>query len=367
MKLALVLLLLLHGVLHLLGFAKGFHLAALPQLQLPISRLGATAWLIAGALLIGAAGSLSFGATFWGMVALFGVAISQMLILGQFAAAKWGTLANVLILVPALLSSLDLRPTSLRSTFVRRTRELVQLAPPPSLALITQAELAHLPPPVQRYLERVGVVGKPRVRNFHLQGKIKMRRAPSEAWMDSTMDQYSSLTDLSRLFFMVSHKGPISFDVFHQFTDGQAHMQARVLGLVSVVDASGPELTQSETVTILNDLCLLAPSALLDPRLTWQPVDDARAKVWLEHAGHRVGAELHFNSNGELVNFVSHDRFQSDGQTHRLLPWSTPISSYQDRNGYHLVSSAEAQWEEPSGLWTYAEFSIEHIDYDVAP
>lgn len=365
MKLALGVVLLLHGALHLFGFAKGFGLAALPQLSLAISRPQAVAWLF-GALAFGLAFvGLVVGSRLWGVAALVGVVVSQVMIAGQFADAKYGTIANVLILVPALISSAELRPSSLRSTFERRARALQQSTAPSPNSLVTAADLAHLPNPVQRYLERVGVVGKPKVTNVYVQGHMKMRRSPTEAWMDTSMEQYSSLTDLRRLFFMKAHKGPISFDVFHHFDDGEAHMQVKVLGLFPVADASGPLLTQSETVTVLNDLCLLAPAALIDSRLSWQALDDVTARVWLSHAGHRVGASLSFNASGELVDFVSLDRYQSDGKTSRSLPWSTPVTGYGDFDGYHLVSSAVAQWQEPTGLWTYAQFSIERVAYNV--
>lgn len=365
MKLAFVILLVLHGAIHWLGFAKGFHWAALPQLQLPISRAGGLVWLAASTLLLAGALALLGGSRHWGVLALLGVVVSQVLIAGQFKDAKYGTLANALILLPAALSALDLRPSSLRSSYERAVAELRASVSSPATK-VEARELAHLPDPVRRYLERAGVVGRPRVVSIHVAGSVKMRRTPNEDWMPSTMDQYSTLTDLRRLFFMQAQKGPISFDVYHQFTGGEAYMQARVLGLWPVVDAAGPELTQSETVTVLNDMCLLAPASLIDSRLEWESIDDSRSRVWLHHAGHRVGAELHFNTSGELTNFVSSDRFQSDGTSSRLVTWSTPVTGYRDVDGRHLPSTAEAQWQEATGLWTYAQFTIELIAYDPA-
>jgi hypothetical protein len=364
MKVALSLLLVVHGLIHLLGFAKGFHLAALPQLTLPISRSSALAWLAAGSLLLLGAGATFVAPRFWGVVVLLALPISQALIIGQFKDAKYGSVLNALLLIPALINTADLRPASLASKYRAAVSELPNVAAHGG-ALVNEQEVARLPESVRRYLERVGVVGKPRPQNMHVVGHMQMRRSPAEAWMDSRMDQYSSLTDLRRLFFMVSHKGPLSFDVLHQFTNGAARFEARVLGLFPVAMASGAELTQSETVTVLNDLCLLAPAALVDPRLSWEAIDDSRARVWLKHGGHLVSAELHFNANGELTNFISHDRFQSDGKVSQRFRWSTPVTGYRDSDGYHRVSSAEAQWEEPSGLWTYAQFSIERIEYDV--
>ena len=38
-------------------------------------------------------------------------------------------------------------------------------------------------------------------------------------------------------------------------------MRVRLLSLIPMVDASGPDLRRKETVTVFNDLCLLAPGA----------------------------------------------------------------------------------------------------------
>ena len=42
-------------------------------------------------------------------------------------------------------------------------------------------------------------------------------------------------------------------------------VQVRLAGLVSFVDFGGPELTRTETVTILNDLCVYPLLRMADP------------------------------------------------------------------------------------------------------
>lgn len=50
--------------------------------------------------------------------------------------------------------------------------------------------------------------------------------------------------------------------VLHDFSRGGATMKVRLAGLLNVVDLGGPDLTRTETVTILNDLAFFAPSHL---------------------------------------------------------------------------------------------------------
>ena len=58
MTVILAFVLVVHGLIHLLGFARAFGLADLPQLTQPISPLFGTLWLIATFLFLAAAGSM---------------------------------------------------------------------------------------------------------------------------------------------------------------------------------------------------------------------------------------------------------------------------------------------------------------------
>ena len=80
-------------------------------------------------------------------------------------------------------------------------------------------------------------------------------------------------------------------------------MRVKAAGLVSVVDVSGNEMDQGETVTMFNDMCVMAPATLIDPSIVWEPVDASTARATFTNAGHAIRAELSFNEAGELTNF----------------------------------------------------------------
>jgi hypothetical protein len=364
MKAALALLAVIHGAIHLFGFAKGLGLAHVPQLQLPISRSAGWAWLATCIVLVVSAALISLYPRYWGSVMVVGLLLSQWLIVRHFQDAKYGTIANVLLLLPALVNALDLRPGSLRSQYDVAIARITG-APVATADLVTEAELAPLPTPVQRYLRRVEAVGKPHVHSVRAQMTIQLRGNASESWMEGTVEQYNDFDKGLRFFFLQAQRGPLSFDVAHLFDEEGATMRARILGLFPVMDASGEQLTQSETVTLLNDMCVLAPATLLSPKLKWTPIDETRARVTLAHGGYLVSAVLTFSADGDLVNFVSEDRAQSDGKTSAYYPWWTPMSDYRNFGAHRLASIGEAQWQEPSGLWTYARIRILEVEYNV--
>jgi NADH-quinone oxidoreductase subunit A len=90
-------LLLIHGAIHLMGFAKAFGFAALPRLSRPISRGMGIMWLVAALLFLVTAVLFGAGARVWWPAGLAAVLLSQAVIFSAWSDAKFGTIANLLI------------------------------------------------------------------------------------------------------------------------------------------------------------------------------------------------------------------------------------------------------------------------------
>jgi hypothetical protein len=148
-------------------------------------------------------------------------------------------------------------------------------------------------------------------------------------------------------------------------------MRVRLCSLVPITRASGPQMTQAETVTLFNDLCVMAPAALVDAPVTWVPLDEHRVQGTFEHAGNVVRAELVVDDAGQLVDFVSDDRLRSSPDGRSFLPqrWSTPLTGYRDFDGRQLSSLGAARWHapEPEGEFGYLEFVIDRLVANPVP
>jgi hypothetical protein len=364
MKTLLTLLLVAHGAIHLLGSAKAFGLADVASLRTSIGPGAGMLWLAAAVLLLSAAVVLWVRPRRWWIPALPGVVLSQALIIGAWGDARFGTVANVILLVPIALAVADLRPSSLRSRYLRDVRRALGgaswEAPP-----ISTDDLATLPPQIRSYLQRVGAVGRPGARNVRARFLARIRGDAEDPWMEGTAEQYELFDPPERYFFMEVRRAGLPVDVYHRFAEGGASMRARLLGIWPVLDVSGPEMTRSETVTLLNDVFFLAPAALLDLPVAWEVLDAKRVRVTYVHAGHQVSAVAHFDDAGDLIDFESDDRAQLEGNVMKAERWSTPIHGYVPADGRRIPSSAEARWGAPGEEWTYADFVVEAIDYNV--
>ena len=254
---------------------------------------------------------------------------------------------------------------ALRPDFEARLAEERAAHPPRALPPLTEADLASLPPPVVRFLRRSGAVGRPRVDRVRVEWGARMWRRPGGAPMDAPAVQHSWFGERpARLFFMTARMLGLPVQVFHDYRGAEASMRVRVAALVDAANVSGEVLSRGETVTILNDMCFLAPATLVDPRLEWAPVDDRLARVTFRNGPHAVRAELVFDADGALVNFFSDDRpALVDG---KLLPyrWSTPIADYREVDGRLLPRTGRAVYAYPEGDFTYGDFEVRGLAYE---
>ena len=364
-RIAVAALFVLHGLIHLLGFAKAFGYADLPLLGRSISEPAGVLWLTAALLCLAAAAALFLTPRRWWVVGLIAVATSQAAIVTAWSEAMVGTASNLVLLVAVVYGFAARGPLSLRAQY---EHHLASAWPCANQSLVTETDLAHLPGPVQRYLRRVGVVGQPRVNDFRATFTGRIRSDPGGPWMGFTADQLDILDTPRRFFWMDARMKGLPVDVLHAFDDKGATMRVRLLSVRTMVDAKGPDLTRAETVTLFNDLCVCAPGALIMADVTWQAVDAHRTIGQFTLGVNTISAELRFDDDGDLVDFISDDRATGspDGRTFTRVRWTTPLRDYAQVGPARVATTAETRWHPESGEWTYGEFELTSLAYNVA-
>ncbi len=97
MKIVLIILLVLHGAIHLMGFVKAFDILPIKQMNEPISRAFGVIWLLTCLLCLTCVLMMLLNAKGWLVVGITATLISQTLIILSWKDAKFGTVANVII------------------------------------------------------------------------------------------------------------------------------------------------------------------------------------------------------------------------------------------------------------------------------
>jgi hypothetical protein len=230
--------------------------------------------------------------------------------------------------------------------------------------LLTEKDIEHLPGIVKKYIRYTGFIGKEKILNFRAECKGGIRSNPDEDYMSLKSVQYNFMDLHSRFFYIVAKKKGIPAIGLHLYQNGRAIFKIKLLGLFTVVDAKGPLMNQGETVTVLNDMCFMAPGALTDKRIKWEIIDELRIKAIFSNENITISAVLYFDEEGRLLNFISNDRFETDGKEYKNYPWETPLIDYRELNGYRVPSKARVIYKRPEGDFCYGEFEILNIDYN---
>ena len=211
-------------------------------------------------------------------------------------------------------------------------------------SLIDEADLTDLPSTIRRYLRTTGALGQPRVLNMKVRMHGRIRSGVEAPWMPFTAEQYSVFGQRARYFYMKASRWLVPIHVYHRYVGTAATMQVKAFDQVPIANASGPEMTKAETVTMFNDMCVLAPATLIDSGIQWDARDETLTRAAFTNAGHTI---------------------EADGSRH-VLPWSTPMRDYRAFGQARIGSRGVAIWDQPDGPFAYVEIEVDEIAYNVA-
>jgi hypothetical protein len=365
MRILFALFLIAHGLIHLMGTAKAFQLIDVPLLTHRIDRPVGLLWLLAALLLIVTAVFLFSWPQWWWLAGLIAVVVSQVAIITSWSDARFGTIANIVVLAGVVFGYLSYGPSSFRAAYEREVAQGLHRSV--AMPLLSEADLAPLPSAVQRYVRLSGAVGQPRVQNFRARFHGQIRSGPNARWMSFTGEQHNFYDQPSRLFLMSASMFGIPIQAFHRFVGPSATMRVKAAAVATIVDAKGPEMDEAETVTLFNDLCVFAPGALIDPGIQWHVTNSRTITASFTRLSHTIVADLSFNDAGDLTNFVANGRgaMSADGKVFTRMRWSTPLSDYRGFGSHRLMGQGEGIWHAPDGDYSYLRFYLDAIEYNV--
>ena len=354
---------LIHALIHLLGFIKGFDIKHIKELTLPVSKTGGTFWLASAIVLLLFASLFLLDSKHVWSVGIAAALFSQILVFIYWKDARFGTIPNVLILAVCITG---LGAQLMHSAFTDKVKRDFRENNSALSSVLTEDRIKHLPLPVQKYLHYTKSVGQPLVKNMMAEISGGMRSGPEDGFMPMHSVQYNFFQKPSRYFYMTAKKAGIPATGLHIYQNATATFEVKLANWINVVDAKGEKMDQAETVTILNDMCFMAPATLIDERISWESIDPLTVKATFTNGHISITATLYFNEKGELVNFISNDRYHTNGKTYLSYPWETPVENYRDMNGYRLPGKAKLIYRKPEGAFVYGELEITKVSYNLS-
>ena len=356
LKYLFVFIILIHGLIHFMGFTKAFDYGNMTQLTKEISKPTGMLWLLTAFLFIATIILFLLKKDAWIFVGLVAVIISQILIFTIWKDAKFGTIANIIIVVAIVL---NYGSYHFEKVYQNDVKQNLATNNSSKTELVTEADLVLLPKPIRSYLIYAGVLNKPKVYNMRITFEGQMREKGKD-FFPFTCEQYSFFNEPTRLFFMKAKMKGLNVLGYHKYVNATATMDIRLFGFFAVMKKSGKDMDKIETVTLFNDICLMAPAALIDKRITWQPIDDNSAKATFINHNCTISAILYFNEKGQLIDFISNDRDVNH------YPFSTPVSNYKMIDGNNIMTYGETIWHYPDGKFIYGKFKLKEVEYNVS-
>lgn len=362
MRIALSLFIGLHGIIHSLGFFKAFDIFKFNAVSQPISTIYGIFWFLAFLLFAITIILILIHSSYWWLSSFLAVIISQVLILNYWSDAKFGTLANIIILLATIIGYSDF---NFKQKIKRERITLFENSQVKNQEIITKNALIDLPPIVQKWLINSGIIGKQMISNVHLVQELQLKLKPEQtSWNNGTAEQYFT-TQPPAFNWSINTKMNSILTVAgrDKFENGKGEMIIKLLSLIPVANAKNQKKIDQATLQRYLAEIVWFPSASLSPCIKWESIDEFSARATMEYKGTKGTGEFHFDANGNFKKFLAM-RYKDSNDT-KPNEWIVTATKTKEMNGIKIPIECEATWTLESGKWTWLKLKITDIQYNV--
>ena len=351
----------IHGLIHLMGFVKAFRLAEINQLTQTIHKPIGFLWLISSLLFITAAAIFLLKKDWWWMIAAPVLVLSQVLIIMYWQDAKYGTIVNMIILIGIVIGY----GTWSFNTMLKNELETFVTPAASRKEVVTKEMLDGLPPIVQKWLERSNVIGKEISYRVHLKQIGEIRTTPDGKWMPINAEQWFKTEKPAFIWIADVKAAPgIHLAGRDKYENGKGHMLIKLLSLITVADAEGKETDQGTMLRYLAEIVWF-PSAALNDYIQWKQVDSTTAKATMNYGGITASGLFKFNADGDVVSFEARRYYDRKGGA-TLEDWFIQIepNSCKEIEGIKIPTRSAVTWKLKEGDFTWYKLEITDIHYN---
>jgi len=360
----LALLLFMHGLLHLIGFADSMGFILLGQKSFKVATrsrqaIAGMCWLVAGLLFI--VTSLLFY-TKWDFywIMLFPAFIfSQVLIVMNWPLDKYGTIVNLIVLVVIMVAT---GSYSFDQKVGREIKSLEKEAQYRHRDTITQGRIDRLPPHVKRWMIKSGVVGKKEPSLVHVVQKGAMRQKQNGIWSEFHAQQYFSLNPPGFVWNAdIQMNEALEVKGRDKLENGHGNMLIKAESLFPIANARGKEIDQGTFIRFMAEMSWF-PQAALKNYISWKDIDQNRSQAFITYGNTSVAGVFTFNDNGLPILFEA-KRYGDFNGKYSLETWSVKTTNFKVFQGITVGCTSEVTWKLSSGDFTWLKLEVTQLDY----
>lgn len=362
MRIALIVIIGIHSIIHLFGFLKAFGISEFNTISQPISKVLGIFWLMTFMLFAITFVLLLFHFDYWWICGILALIASQLLIFNFWTDAKFGTLANIIILLAIIAAYFNY---SFSNKIKEERTELIRNAIIADQEIVSADDILNLPTAVQKWLNNSGIIWKPKVSNVHLVQELQLKLKPEQSeWNNGTAEQYFTVnppafnwnidTEINSILSVVGRD---------KFEKGKGEMIIKLFSLIPVADAkNNAKIDQASLQRYLAEIVWF-PSAALSPYIKWESSDDYSAKATMEFEGTKGSGVFYFDEHGYFKKFVAL-RFKDVNDSHPI-EWTVTATKTEEVNGIKIPIECKASWKLEDKNWTWLKLKIKQIKYNI--
>ena len=360
MRIVLIILIGIHGIIHLFGFLKAFEISEVNTIIQPISKTYGIVWFLAFLLFAITIILILFNSDYWWIGGFLAVIISQVLVFYYWSDAKFGTVANVIILLATIIGYSSF---NFKQQIKAERIGLFENSQFKDREIITQEELVGLPTIVQKWLTNSGIIGKKAISRVHLTQELQLKLKPDQtSWSKGVAEQYFTIQPPAFNWHINTEMNSVLSVVGRdKFEDGKGEMTIKLFSLIPVANSKNNEKVNQATLQRYLAEIVWFPSASLNQYIKWEIIDDYSARAIMEYKGTKGSGEFHFDKDGNFEKFVAMRYQYSDAIN--PTEWSVIATKTEKMKGIKIPVECEASWELEGGKWTWLKLKITEIKY----
>jgi len=228
-------------------------------------------------------------------------------------------------------------------------------------------DLEGLPEPVQKYFKYALKDGQEHIRFVRLKQVGEFRMKENQPWMPIKAEQYFTTEDpafIWRVKLTMAHFiGIEGRDMYYQ---GKGNMLIKVLSTITVADAAGSEMDISSLIRFLAEAPWFPTALLPSDYLEWKEIDSNSARAVIKDKGYTASGIFTFNEKGEIIKFVTNDRYMEADGKYFKEQWAGYYRNYQEIEGMKIPIEGEVEWNLSDRDLQYAKLKITDIQYNIA-
>jgi hypothetical protein len=244
----------------------------------------------------------------------------------------------------------------LQSQFEEEKAEILRLARSTPREL-SAANVLQLPAPVRRYLEVARASRNDVTQAAFLEQRGALRTAPGKPWMPFRSQQVYTMEPPAFVWLAMARVAPFVWvTAKDRFIGGAGSMHIRLADLVTVANASGPEIDQGAGLRYWGEV-LAFPDMVLSHRLRWESMDAHHARFTVPGSDPKVSAVTAFGADG-LPAATHAERYRDTGGKRVLTLWSGLMKEWRMIGGRQFPSVWESVWHLDSGDFLAVKMEI---------